>query len=117
MEHLESGSLKILISIKDNVTTLTFEGKSSEREPAKILNPFFEKILSDLRGELIVDFRPLDFMNSSTVIPLIQFIKKLEEKEIKTIFYYNKESKWQATSFQAFITITKQLKYINFEGK
>ena len=55
-------------------------------------------------------------MNSSTVPPIIQFLKKLNTNEVKTLITYNADSKWQAASFKALETFSGILNFITVKG-
>lgn len=65
----------------------------------------------------MVDFKKLEYMNSSTVPPLIRFINGLNVKGIKTMVNFDRNSRWQALSFKSLEIITMQMKYITIEGR
>jgi hypothetical protein len=117
METKTFGALKILVKNDENKTMISFVGRSDDRNPAKFLNPFFDELVNELDGELDVEFRELEFMNSSTVPPLLHFIKNLDKKGIQSCFYYSKDSRWQTASFKALKTISEALKSIRIEAK
>lgn len=117
MNEVTFGALRLVIDESGERTTLSFLGRSDDRNPSNTLNPFFDKFVNDLKGELNVDFKDLEFMNSSTVLPLLQFIKKLEKKGVKSFFFYSKDSRWQSVSFKALKTIADSLKNISIEAK
>ena len=117
MENLTEGTLTIEIKDAANVT-MSWLGRSESREPSAVLNPYFAGIAAGIGGkELVVDFTKLEYMNSSTVPPIIQLIKTLNEKNVTTKIYYDKESKWQAASFKALETISGTMKSIEVIGK
>src|SRR5210317_1172390 len=109
MSNYKEGNLEILLE-EGNKNVLKWCGKSDERDPSSLLNPYFDKILGSLEGkELEITFSDLEYMNSSTVPPIIQLIKSLNNKSIKTKITYNKDSKWQAASFKALETIVRTM--------
>ena len=117
MENLKEGSLEIAINNGEKVR-MAWLGRSENREPGAVLNPYLTKIINAISSkELEVDFSKLDYMNSSTVPPIIQMIKTLDLKAIPTKILYNKDSKWQAASFKALETISKSMKHIEVVGK
>ena len=46
--------------------------------------PFFDEIIDKIEGNFEIVFNDLDYMNSSTIHPLIMFIKNLNDRNIKT---------------------------------
>ena len=117
MEKMKDGTLSIEINDADKVT-MSWLGRSESREPAVALNPYLTGLIDSISGkELVVDFTKLEYMNSSTVPPIIQMIKNLNTKGVVTKIYYDKESKWQAASFKALETISKTMTSIEVTGK
>ena len=117
MQNFKEGTLMIEIE-KGGKNILKWTGKSEDRDPASLLNPYFDSLVEELKGkELEVQFEELEYMNSSTVTPIIQLIKKLNTSNIKTIFTYNKNSKWQCASFKALETIVSNMNNIDVVGK
>lgn len=118
MNDLNLGSLNIIMKKDTNKATMAWTGLSVEREPALFLNPYLDKVAEELKGgEIIVEFQSLEYMTSSTVPPIIHFIKKLDINGIKTIINYDKSSKWQTASFKALETISLTMHNIKVEGK
>jgi hypothetical protein len=117
MENLKSDALEITFEAGPK-NIITWIGKSEAREPSSLINPYFNEIINKLKGkELEVKFEQLQYMNSSTVPPIIEMIKNLEQHEIKSIITYDKNSKWQAASFRALEVIVKTLKHIQVIGR
>lgn len=96
---------------------MTWLGQSDSRNPAIEINPYLDSLLDELKAfELIIKFDDLEYMNSSTVPPIIQFLKKLNTNEVKTLITYNTEKKWQAASFKALETFSSILNFITVKG-
>jgi len=118
MANFKGGSLEIILDKKENSATISWRGKSDDRNPSVSLDPYFDSIIGELKGlELSVDFLKLEYMNSSTVPPIIKFLKDLNANEINSVFIYDASSKWQAASFKAFETFSKMLPHISVQGK
>lgn len=116
MANLKDNNLEIIFEA-GNKNLITWKGKSDARDPSSILNPYFDEMLSQLLNkELEVNFTHLEYMNSSTVPPIIQLIKKLEENAIKSVILYDKNSKWQLASFKALETIVRTMNNIEVRG-
>ncbi len=118
MESYKGGSLEIVASRTGSTTSLIWKGKSDDRNPSVSLDPYFDGILEVLKGtELTVDFMSLEYMNSSTVPPIIKFCKKLNSNNINAVFKYDASSKWQAATFKAFETFSRMLPHLTIDGK
>jgi len=97
--------------------TITWVGKSESRDPSSVINPYFKNIFKKFKGkDLEIKFEQLKYMNSSTVPPIIQLIKNLEEGGIKSTITYDKNSKWQVASFKALETIVRTMSNITVRG-
>ena len=88
-------------------------GRRESRNPAEILNPYFDNMINQLNGKSItIDYTLLEFMNSSTVPPIIKFIKACSLGGINTVVNYSKDLEWQNASFKPLQTICMMLKNI-----
>ena len=114
--NLKDENLEIILEEgKKNI--LTWVGKSESRDPSSLLNPYFKSIFGKFKGkDLELKFEQLKYMNSSTVPPIIQLIKDLEEHGIRSTITYDNNSKWQAASFKALETIVRTMKNITVKG-
>lgn len=118
MKNYNSGSLKIVFNQQGGKTKMSWIGQSDDRNPAVSLNPYLDSLIEDLKGtELLVEYRQLEYMNSSTVPPIIQFLKKLNTNGIKTQITYDANSKWQCASFKALETLSLMMNNITVSGK
>lgn len=117
MENFTSGGLKIDIRTEGSNAFMIWLGQSDSRNPASELNPYLDNLVDELKSlELTIKFNDLEYMNSSTVPPIIQFLKKLNTSEVKTLITYNATSKWQAASFKALETFSGILNHITVKG-
>ncbi len=118
MNNLKSGSLEIEVKESNGKVSVLWKGVSDERDPSSFLNPFLDRVTRVAKGaECDVAFEKLEYMNSSTVQPIVQFIKKLNENEIKTLITYDAGSDWQPASFKALVSLSKMMPYISVKGK
>jgi hypothetical protein len=100
MEDLTKNNLTISVQFddKNRQILLNWQGKSTDRTPEFVLIPFFNQAVEEAesRNYIIVNnFFDLVYMNSSTINPIVQLIKLLKEKQIKSKIVYNKDLKWQ----------------------
>lgn len=99
---------KIKIDVEDEADGIkvVFNGDIDMEDPSIILDPLFEKIhigTLDLKiPEVIVDFKGLNFLNSSGIKALAKWIMKLAmlppDQKYKILIQHNKSITWQVTS-------------------
>jgi hypothetical protein len=84
--------------------TLLWLGQSTARDPGVFLRPILGRALElAAKGErqIVLDFRQLGYMNSSTITPVIRTLEQAKRAGRKVRVLYNKARKWQALSFLA----------------
>ncbi|BDG04608.1 STAS domain-containing protein [Anaeromyxobacter oryzae] len=90
-------------------TRVVFRGTISTPNPAVVINPFVDAIHDELvksgAKEVYIDFRDLEFCNSSGFKSFIHWIQKLQElpeaQRYGLRFMSNAARKWQRTSLLA----------------
>jgi hypothetical protein len=113
MKSFEAEDLKIEIVESEGVKTLTWLGKSLISNTGAVLDPFFEEIVKECKGNKItMDFTKLLIMNSSTVPPILSFIKNMEESKNYLEVIYDDSKFWQHTSFRLLNVIILPYKYV-----
>ncbi len=119
VKNFNKASLKIVISNQGgNKYNMTWIGQSDDRNPSASLNPYLDSLIPALKGsQLVIEYTRLEYMNSSTVPPIIQFIKKLNLNKIKTLIHYDASSKWQSASFKALETLSLMMPHITVKGR
>lgn len=105
MENLAFNDLTIEVGESaSGKIRLDWKGKSNDRQPRKILDPFFAKI-SDMAKEMQtaieMHFEELEYFNSSTITAIIQLIQDLRNKQVPLVIIYDQTMKWQKLSFNA----------------
>jgi hypothetical protein len=104
MESLQAGDLKIDVVEADTALRLHWLGMSNERQPEKILKPFFATVL-DGAGKsnktIELHFENIERFNSSTILCIIQLIQEARHKNIRLEVVYDPSRKWQRLSFDA----------------
>jgi hypothetical protein len=109
VENLSAGDLTITV---EEGATLRLEwlGKSNDRQPQKVLEPYFDKCLEAADAKKValeMHFEKLDYFNSSTISSLIQMIQKARTRSVKLVIQYNAAIRWQKLSFDALRVFTK----------
>ncbi len=106
-----SGLLNITIREEDTSIFVNWTGKSTDREPGKFITPILVDAIkksSEKNKRVVIDFRELSYMNSSTITPLIKILERAKRGSTPVTVYYNKSLHWQDLSFSALeIFITK----------
>ena len=112
MENLAFGDLQIqaVVPAAGAAIQLLWTGKSTDRQPAKVLGPYFRQILSaaaEKRVPVEMHFEKLAHFNSSTISSIIQSIQEARTAGVKLILVYDQELKWQKLSFDALRVFAK----------
>jgi len=116
--NFQKEDLQIIVKQITNGHSMNWLGRSKAKNPGENLDPYLEKVVLKLLGQnLFIDFRKLEFMNSSTVPSIISFAMKLDKNNIKTIFWYDGSADWQVASFTAFSIIVQTMKNVSLEAK
>lgn len=106
MESLKAGDLHIEVgtSAPKAPLRLVWRGKSNERHPGSVLDPFFAQVLDAARAVGVpveMHFEEVSHFNSSTITSVIQLIHDAREKAIRLVIVYDSKQKWQKLSFDA----------------
>lgn len=94
------------LEVKENDTSINIKwtGVSIEREPSKFITPILVNAIknsSDRNMRIILDFRELAYMNSSTITPVIKILERAKRGETQIEVLYQKSMKWQDIIFSA----------------
>ena len=99
---------------------LVWKGRSTDREPARVLRPVFDAVLEKVRGDrlrLVMDFTGVDYMNSSTFTPLVKALDESRRLNVPIVLEYSLARRWQALSFSALRTFETLDGRIKVHGK
>ena len=117
MEDLFFDELTIQIEDHNNEIIMKWKGKSRNKQPSETLIPYLNGIHQELKGKkLIIDFKDLQRMNSSTVPSIVLFIKTLEKNGVETTILYDNTLAWQKASFMALETVILRYSNISIYG-
>lgn len=97
--ELQGDGLHIYVTQEKHGSTVHWTGTSEDRDPAVVLGPYLKRLAEGLQGQVTVDFTRFGFMNSSTVPPIIAFLRSLNERAIATRVVYDGAQTWQRMSF------------------
>ncbi len=104
MDNLQAGDLRIDVVEDDATMSLHWLGMSNERQPEKVLKPFFSTVLAAaITGNktVVLHFEQIERFNSSTILCIIQLIQEARNRNIRLEAVYDQTRKWQRLSFDA----------------
>ena len=116
VELFASDRLTIHSVSTDKRYTLNWSGECDFRNPSETLGPTLRGVLSELRERrLVLDFRGLTFMNSSSVSPILMFIKAACSRGIWVHLVYNVNLSWQRTTASSMRALGQSLRQLTVE--
>jgi len=118
-ESFVSNLLRIEVQEDNDSIVAYWSGKSVDRNPGKFINPILVGILhksSDLKKRIILDFQKLDYMNSSTITPVIKILERAKRGKAQVTVLYKKLLKWQDLSFSALEIFQTRDKRVEIKG-
>jgi hypothetical protein len=84
--------------------SVLWKGRSTARDPAEFIVPILTKALdraTALRCPLNLDFRAIEYFNSSTITPVVRLIEEAKRRGAALVIHYDKKLRWQELSFSA----------------
>ncbi len=114
------GDLSLEMVERNGELRVTWRGTSSEREPSRFLVPVLTAALERAREAslpLVLDFRELEYMNSSTFTPVVKCLDDSRRLGIPVVLEYSLSRKWQSLSFSALRTFETLDGRIKVRGK
>ena len=111
-ETLVSGELTIEVSpARQESIVLVWRGKSTERQPARMILPYVTPRLEralHLRIPLRMQFAELEHMNSSTITAIIMIIQEARSRGMQLVIAYDPHKRWQKLAFEALRVFVKE---------
>ncbi len=115
-----SNLLEIAVEEKSESIDVCWTGKSIDRNPGKFITPILASVLDKSvsgKKEIILDFRKLAYLNSSTITPIIKVLERAKRGTIRVTILYDKALKWQELNFSALEIFNTEDKRVNIEGQ
>lgn len=97
-------ALHIQVSEDDDSIVMIWTGKSIIRKPSDFIMPILIDILNRSLGsrkKIVMDFRSLEYMNSSTFTPVIKVLERARTGTHSIYVLYKRSQRWQELSFAA----------------
>ncbi len=102
--HYRSNQLHIEVQENADTILVKWTGKSTDREPGKFIVPILVNVMkksSDKKRKIVLDFRELDYLNSSTITPIIKVLERAKKGTADINLLFKKNLKWQKVIFSA----------------
>lgn len=118
-ELFKSGKLTLEVEVGNNEIDIKWIGKSDDRNPGNFIYPILLKNLKkgmELNINLILDFQNLEFMNSSTITPIVKILQEAKKCNNSVKIIYSNSLKWQELSFSALEIFETSDKRIEITG-
>ena len=115
----EQNLLKIHLTNSNDSIHIGLTGKSVERDPSQIITPILLDALKHTGVEnrhIILNFCQLEYMNSSTITPIIKILERAKRGNNRLTVLYNSSLKWQSLSFSALKIFETGDKRIEIKG-
>ena len=110
MNNLDAGELTIDVEDRPEVLVAQWSGKSTDRQPHRVLEPFFAELLDEASKRKLpieMHFGRLAHFNSSTISCLIRLVQDSQNRDVKLVLVYDEKVSWQRLSFDALRVFTK----------
>lgn len=102
---VDDRDLHVRVTESDGQIVISFSGISDARDPGRVLEPLLATAVAKAeltRKELVLDFRPLSRMNSSTVPPILRVLHHARRvSSLRVTVLYARLQRWQTISFSA----------------
>lgn len=105
----DDGTLQISRILDDACLSLELKGKCIIRDANDTLMQIFASAMKESKNtgaRLVLDFRQVTYMNSSSFAPIIKVLEKARLGQQALTIYFDGTQKWQTVSFSA-MTIFK----------
>lgn len=110
MEHLAAGDLEVRASEKPGCLVLEWRGKSNDRQPGRVLDPYFAAVVDEAAAKgasIEMRFEALEHFNSATITSVIGVVQQARARGVKLLLVYARGLKWQKLSFEALRVLGK----------
>ena len=111
--------LTIEVTESDDEVLLVWKGRSIVRKPNDFVMPIMLDALSvasDSGKRLILNFQELEYMNSSTLTPIIKILERARRGETQLTVVYKESLRWQDLSFAALRIFETQDARVEIKG-
>ncbi len=118
-ETFTNNLLNIKVTENNENILVYWSGKSIDRKPNKFITPILIKSLKrsiDHEKKMILDFCNIEYMNSSTITPIIKILERAKRSKVNVRVDYLESLKWQQLIFSALEIFQTKDKRITIQG-
>lgn len=119
LETYKSNLLTLEVEESDTAINVKWIGKSADRTPGVFINPILNDALiksGNSNKELMMDFKDLEFMNSSSIAPIVKILDRAKRGTNKVVILYRRSLNWQELSFSALVVFQTKDERIQIKG-
>lgn len=119
IKSLKVEDLEIIVQRDSTTLRLEWTGSIHSSDPGDYLDPYFDLLIDTAaqdRLAIVCDFSRLEYMNSSSIPPLIHLLRECGDREIKAEFRYDAARKVQTASFRALDVIARKSRFTTVKG-
>lgn len=103
-EKYTNDLLNISVTEESDHIRMHWSGKSIARKPSIFITPILIKVLKgsiEREKRMILDFCDIEYMNSSTITPIIKILERARRSKVGVTVEYLVALKWQDLIFSA----------------
>lgn len=118
-EIFKNGKLTLEVETGNREIEIKWRGKSDDRNPGNFIYPVLLESLkkgTEHEMNIVFDFQDLEFMNSSTITPIVKILQEAKNSSNRIKIIYSNSLKWQELSFTALEIFETEDKRIEITG-
>ncbi len=119
-EKYNNELLHISVTEEPDHIRMHWSGKSIDRKPSIFITPILIKIFKrsvEHEKRMILDFCEIEYMNSSTITPIIKILERARRSKAGVTVEYLANLKWQDLIFSALEIFQTKDRRILIKGK
>lgn len=91
--------LELAFSERPDAHRICWKGRANDPRPTALLAPLFEDLLHLAQKKIEFDMSGLEHISSSTLVLIMQFLKKAHEQGLVAEVKYDSTVRWQRMTF------------------
>jgi hypothetical protein len=117
-ETQKDGTLTLEIRHGEDVE-VRWIGRSIARNPRTFLQPVLSRLFDEALAagkRLVLDFRDLEYLNSSTITPVVRLLARARDDGGRVLVRYHHHEPWQRLSFSALKVFERADGVVHLDG-
>jgi hypothetical protein len=115
-----SETLSIEVEDAGDGVKVVWHGSSTARDPGRFILPILTRALersSSSDKPVVLDFRSVEYLNSSTITPVIRILEQARRGSARVLLLYRKDLRWQELNFTALEVFRTEDRRIEIRGE